>query len=975
MTSLTIDDFAEFFAAANGGRRPFAWQVRLLERLATTGRWPDVIDSPTGSGKSSVIDVHLFATALASTGGTAASVPRRLVITVDRRALVDGHWDHAMALQRALAEAPQGILHEVSQALVRTDYASAISRANSDPGQPFLVSRIRGGEVADRDWVQHPAACQVIAATPDMIGSRLLFRGYGTSRLARPREAGLLAFDTVFVVGEAHMNSQLIKTLNRVGQLAEPSADQLGVPRLQVVGMTATPPVGGETTEGVRQVDLDSNADLLLRARLLTPKPVTIIRSPNLSCDLKPNSKQVEAGADAIAEATLRMLESLTEGSEQPGPGTVGCIVNTVKTAQLVAARLRQALSADAFPSPRLREAPPGEVAESRATQVVTIVGRMRPHDLGRFRTEHPGLFTLEGDATVAVVVATQTLEVGVDMDFAGLVTELAPGSAVAQRAGRVNRSGKRRQAPVWVLCPQQDWPPERQIGPYTGSELAEALAWLNRCRCSPDGLAAWRLHPQGGNLVPPRAQDRRPVFQRVETWDVSAWQRTSDELAAEPWLDLWLADSLDEDLSVGFVVREGLPEDSLSARYQVDVTRPLPDEVFPCRLIDARSILRSLPKQRAVIIRNDDISVAEGDDVTTVTPHSGDIYVVDSLQKLTTESVLTADGADATPPGDVGELAGVLRPGSHWARIGLQTPVGQDLGTEITSQILQRARQAFAIGADTGDDGVADEIRETLRERLREVSPSRESLSHRLQVLENLIESSNRTDIIQPSGESPEDYWIVIQGKTALASDEASLQTRSFASTTAVELAAHQAAVAAEAKGLTEQIGLTGLLQRALESAGGLHDEGKRDARFQRSLRRHANDHQDKVLAKSGMRSRELFLRARRESGLPQSWRHEQLSAVTAWSHLGADEPEIRDIVTRLVGTSHGHGRHEFPHVGRTLLSDNDPQRGTSSTLFDDGEWEEILRRTDRRYGPWGCAYLEALLRAADGVVSRSGS
>lgn len=112
------------------------------------------------------------------------------------------------------------------------------------------------------------------------------------------------------------------------------------------------------------------------------------------------------------------------------GP-TVGCVVNRVDLAVDIAAELRR-----------------------RSRTVELLCGRLRPADLTRLRRRRPGLLTVVGDPDIDVMVATQTLEVGIDIDLSALLTELAPGTALAQHAGRVNRLGRRAGTQVVVAVP-----------------------------------------------------------------------------------------------------------------------------------------------------------------------------------------------------------------------------------------------------------------------------------------------------------------------------------------------------------------------------------------------------------------------------------------------------------------------------------------------------------------------------------------
>jgi CRISPR-associated endonuclease/helicase Cas3 len=66
--TLNVDAFEVFFEEVHG-YRPFAWQKRLVEHVLGERAWPESIAAPTGTGKTSVIDVHAFVNAAAQASG------------------------------------------------------------------------------------------------------------------------------------------------------------------------------------------------------------------------------------------------------------------------------------------------------------------------------------------------------------------------------------------------------------------------------------------------------------------------------------------------------------------------------------------------------------------------------------------------------------------------------------------------------------------------------------------------------------------------------------------------------------------------------------------------------------------------------------------------------------------------------------------------------------------------------------------
>lgn len=938
LPSITRDEFGDFFAALDaalnedpkGERKhyPFSWQEEVLDHICEHGVWPERINAPTGSGKSSVVDIHLFANALAAVGA-APRVPRRLCVTVGRRALVDNQVDRAYkileCMEKALADesGESDILRRVDEAL-----QSFQTRNDKQGNDPFEVGHIRG-ELSNRTLpVTDISACAIIAATPDMYGSRALFRGYGSTKAARPRETALLAMDTVMVLDEAHMNRQLLHTTQRIAQLQKREVN-LGVPTLQVVETTATPSTedSESTTLGVDIEALDKPNDKELHRRVYSHKELML--HPIDKWDGKPgNAATVNAAVDAIKKFLAHREAS--EGSEEAH--TIGCIVNHVRTAIAI------------------KEALVKNKVLEKAKEVQLLVGRMRPYDLENLQAEHSGLFTTEGDKSVKVVVATQTLEVGIDVDFADLVTELAPASSLVQRFGRVNRLGRRKDSKVVVIEPASGDSVKKDAPPYKAVDLSNAYAWLEAL----NGAENPSVNPAAMVKNPPvQSSPERLLYQRPEWPDLLEFSRTDENPYDEPDLDLWLHDSLDAETAMGgVIVRDNLPSNTSAAMeiLKTSYFAPSDRETFPANLKILQEILDYQDehgvKPRKFLYRQGEISLWQDADHGAESSQSlapGDVLLLDMGSVPFTNQGIAVTQREL--PSKKDELKAV--------------PFLDD------AELYVAELYVYEKCADR-----EKHFREYLGlspEEAAELLDSQSTDGKKMIASELSTEAEGGQEVIA--------WYAEVTGKESV---EGSDIAQELVLAAPVLLDDHQNDVAERTRQLAENLGLAPEFSEALELAARYHDEGKRDLRFQQML---GADPDADALAKSGHRSVAEAYRARSRSALPRGWRHEQLSAL-----MVAASPEKvgehRDLVLRIIGCSHGHGRFSFAHDAGFLLKEGYLPEGTdyealkeqATRLFNVGYWDTLMEQTSRTYGPYATAYLEAVERAADAQISREG-
>ena len=147
-------------------------------------------------------------------------IPRRLVYVVNRRTVVDQTTEEVEKLCENLSKLENVPKH----------------------ARQVTISTLRGQYADNHEWSADPSRPAVICGTVDMIGSRLLFSGYGVGFKAKPLHAGFLGQDVLVVHDEAHLEPafQDLLTAIKKEQWEVEGSQPMPWPKLHVMELTAT---------------------------------------------------------------------------------------------------------------------------------------------------------------------------------------------------------------------------------------------------------------------------------------------------------------------------------------------------------------------------------------------------------------------------------------------------------------------------------------------------------------------------------------------------------------------------------------------------------------------------------------------------------------------------------------------------------------------------------------------------------------
>jgi CRISPR-associated endonuclease/helicase Cas3 len=379
-------DFEKAFCSLTG-YSPFPWQKALYENWFSQGKIPASCNLPTGLGKTSVIAVWLIALM------NKHIVPRRLVYVVNRRTVVDQTTDEVERYRKNLAAA--GITEHLA------------------------ISTLRGQFADNREWSEDPSRAAVICGTVDMIGSRLLFSGYGTGFKTRPLHAGFLGQDALLIHDEAHLEPAFQKLLIAIEEEQKREASPLGEQmRLRVMELTATSRADGQASFELTEQDREH---AIVRRRINAVKRIFLHEN-----------RDEKKLAEEIAELALKYKDS---------GRAILVFVRKVDDVEKIVTKLTKEKQKVQQLTGTLRGLERDQLPHEKVFARFLPISN-RPQDVTPWK------------GTVYLVCSSAG-EVGVNISADHLICDLSTFESMAQRFGRVNRFGDCDVTAIHVIHPK----------------------------------------------------------------------------------------------------------------------------------------------------------------------------------------------------------------------------------------------------------------------------------------------------------------------------------------------------------------------------------------------------------------------------------------------------------------------------------------------------------------------------------------
>jgi CRISPR-associated endonuclease/helicase Cas3 len=783
----------------------------------------------------------------------------------------------------------------------------------------------------------------VICSTVDQVGSSLLFRAYGTSEYGRSIRAGLAAYDSLIILDEAHTSRAFAETLGAIERYRGWADVPLELP-FTVVEMSATPRLG----EAIRETGEDLDNKVLKR------RWGAIKRTKLVAVEPHKDEEAAKGGFTGLVGGLVKEARALRE---ERGAKVIGVIANRVRTAR----RVHEVL------------------AKEEGCEAILLTGRSRPYDRDAIWKEWKPVIGLGGERyaeKTVFVVATQCIEVGANLDFDGLVTEIASIDAIEQRFGRLDRDGQ--HAPTFAsIVAQKDQVAKKYEDLLYGAAMPATWGWLNahvtkvvreemvpaegkrkaKTRKVKEGFVEMGVLALRGALA--ATEDRvalamparkAPVLMPAH---VDLLSQTSPEPAVSPDASVYLHGPEAGAPDVQVVWRADLGEDTNGWLDMVAMCPPSAAESLP---VPIGAIRRWLAEEES----GGDVADIEGEAdqpfrtkgqmrpvlqwrgvEDSEIPKSG---VKPGMTIIVPSSYGGCDtwGWNPEYKGDVSDVGDAvkLRMGRPMLRLNEKLAAYWKYG-ELARQLREAEPPEFVAilnAAEAAEPWVCKTV-----EKLR--APKRKAIGH-----------------------PKRDEWAALVGRAVLDQNGAG---SSYGYRKEIGLEAHLKGCAAKARAFAG--GLPPKLRNTVERAAALHDIGKADPRFQAWLRGGNPVKLDELIAKSkgSGQNRAAMESARKMAGYPKGARHELMSAAM----LAGDAKESDDLdfelLLHLVASHHGRCRPFAP-----VVEDVDPVEvryggwgaGSNHGLerVGSGVSERYWRLTSR-YGWYGLAYLEAVLRLAD--------